>query len=452
VITRNFLLGFTVLAAGLICGYFASRGAEQIHESLASHLPLSYEKEEIPHASVVNLSTIYSLSGKEFEEEQKQVSDAFREAARQKQSLLQSPDSLIADREAYDDRILKAERQLDVLRLKDYYSQFFLYYYHWLDSGDLQSAVKYKLALGQCKATLEYTSEKLIDDPAVSFTEYEEMMHLMRIADQGSRTVRWARVLLVFLLFLLLMGIPGFIRSSGYKRFAASLYFDALFRPHRISDLNHWHSVKRTALAFLAVYFLGIMIFFSFVSWKIPLLVGMLGLLPAGLLVLFSGQPGRWAEVLLSFLAPKMLILILILGIIAPRGTVYFWHLLWVSEPFRLIFISLLFMLLFRKFHVYMILARKWSHRRSPGSVSMLCLAVGIQLLIAGICFYIFGTEESLRALNRELLLVPDVLLKFPDLPLLWLMLFSGLLVTANLLILILNRNNTDLPSKSLKT
>ena len=55
------------------------------------------------------------------------------------------------------------EREVDLLRLKDYYRQFFMHYYRWLDTGDTQSSVQYKLALGQFKATVDWLEEKYRD-------------------------------------------------------------------------------------------------------------------------------------------------------------------------------------------------------------------------------------------------------------------------------------------------
>ena len=255
-----------VLLAGLAAGYFASRGVNKLHERSISELPDFYSREDIPTASLANLSTIYMHSEEQFREVLNQGSDAIMEAARRRQVLVEARDRVTEHHQAYDNLILEAERDVDLLRLQDYYSQFYMHYYRWLDSGDAQSAVQYKLALGQFKATLDFTMEKFMEDPPLTELELEDLRSAIRIAEQTNRSMRWAKVVVVVLIFLLVMGIPGLLRDSGYKRFAGSLYFDSLFRPNMISSLHRWHSTKRLALALLIIYLFALLIISSFVS------------------------------------------------------------------------------------------------------------------------------------------------------------------------------------------
>ncbi len=194
------MLGIIVLLAGLTCGYIASRGAQRLHERLLSNLHTSYNRDNIPAASAANLSTIYDLSKEHFQEVLNQDQDGIMEAARRRNLLVQSRDRVTTNIEAYEQLILQAELEVDLLRLKDYYSQFYMHYYRWLDSGDGQSTVQYKLALGQFKATLDYTMEKFMEDPVLKDSEYEEMQTAIRIVEQTDRTIRWARVVVVILI------------------------------------------------------------------------------------------------------------------------------------------------------------------------------------------------------------------------------------------------------------
>lgn len=439
-----------VLLAGLTAGYFASRVASRLHNEALSYLPVYYSKEEIPAATVANLSTIYERSKEQFKAVLKQGQDAIREAARRRQVLQQSQDRVTTNYDAYEQLILQAEREVDLRRLLDYYSQFYMHYYRWLDSGDAQSAVQYKLALGQFKATLDDVLEKQQEDPVLRARESEELRTAIRIAEQSNRTIRWARVVLVFLLFLLVMGIPRLIRDSGYKRFAGTLYFDALFRPNHISSLNRWHSIHRVAFVLLSLYLFSLVIGSSFISWRIPVVIGALGLIPVIVLAGLSGVRGKLSALLISFMAPKMLVLIMVLGVVALRGPNFFWYLIWGSELSRTLFISLLFMLIFRKFHINMILARKWSYRNRSGSAAMVCMALGFQLLVSGALIYGFGPEESLAALNRELLLLPAYLLESYPMFLNWMMIIAGILTISSLSIFIFNRRREHTPSGSI--
>jgi len=438
-----------VLLAGLTAGYFASRVAHRLHEKWLSDLPAYYSRGEIPVAAMFNLSTIYDSSKEDFQEVLKLGQNALREAARRRQVLQQSRERVTTNPEAYEQLILQSEREVDLHRLLDYYNQFYLHYYRWLDTGNAQSAVQFKLALGQFKATLDYVLEKQKEESALTVLETEELQRAIRIAEQSMRTIRWSKVVVVFLVFLLVMGIPRLIRDSGYKKFAGSLYFDALFRPRDISDLNRWHSLLRIALILPLLYLFGLVIFSSFISWRIPLIFGALGLIPVIILILLTGKQKNYSALLVSYMAPKMLVLILVLGIVALRGQGFFWYRLWSTELFRMLFLSLLFMLILRKLQVNMILARKWSHRNRNGSAAMVGMALGLQFLICGVFLYCFGPEESLAALNSELLLLPAYLLETPPKLLNWMMTLAGILTLSSLSIFIFNRRRKHVPLRS---
>ena len=148
-------------------------------------------------------------------------------------------------------------------------------------------------------------------------------------------------------------------------------------------------------------------------------------------------------------MAPKMLLLILVLVFVALRGPNFFWHRIWGEELFRGLIISLLIMLIFRKFHVNLILARKWSRRNRSGSASMVWMALGLQVLMAGTGMYFFGPEDCLLALNRELLLLPPNLLGSPSLLLKWMMILAGVLTVSALLVFFFNRRSLSAPSRS---
>ena len=437
-ITRNALHGIIFLLAGLAAGYFAFR---------CSEIPESVPTTEFPLASVTSLGSLYDQNKEQFQEVVSRGSAMVRETALRKQVLEQSSDSIKANYENYKQLISQAAKDLAILRLQDYYTQFYMHYFRWLDTGDGQSAVQYKLALGQFKATLNYTLEN--EGQLLSPLQIKNLRTFIRIVEQSDRSIRWAKVLVVVLIFLLVMGIPRFIRTIGYKRFAASLYFDAIFRPNLISQLNSWHSTQRMALALPGLYLFAFVIISSFISWRIPLIFGLLGLLPVMLYIGLSYSTRKLGVLGISFLAPKMLLIILVLGIVAVRGPMFFWYRIWGMDLFRLVFLSLFFMLIFHKIHVNMILIRKWSHRNRCGSAAIVALAVGLQLLLAGTLLYIFGTAESLVALNMELLLQPDSLIGFSPELRFWLMLIALITSVTALIFILLNRKRGSEISKS---
>ena len=415
-ITRNARISIVVLMAGLIAGYFAFllshdlpvfRMQETGFSSWTGEGQAPDSSGQKFYGSSVELSYLYEASKSDFPEVVDRASRAMQEISRRKELLMRSGDTLVASPEELDRQMAQLDYSLDVLRLLDYYTRYFMHYYLWLDTGHLPASVDYKLAMGQFRATVAYHQQKYKEQAHTQGADLEALMQGTRVAEQSDRSVRWARVVTVVLLFLLLMGIPRFIRDQGYRKFAGSLYFDALFRPGKVSDLNAWHSIPRLALALVLLYLFGGVILSSFVSWLIPLVLGAMGLFPVLFLMLIMGQHRKPAEVLVSLMAPKVLILVLVLGIAAVRGPMYFWYHFWVSPWIRAIFLGILTMLIFHKFRVHAVLARKWSHRNRLGAASMAGMAAGLQFLVCGVLLGVFGLEKSLLVLNRDLVLLP---------------------------------------------
>ena len=237
--------------------------------------------------------------------------------------------------------------------------------------------------------------------------DLEELMTGTSVAAQTDRSVRWARVLTVILLFMLVMGIPRFIRDRDYRKFAGSLYFDAIFRPNKVSDLSAWHSIVRLAVTLIILYLFGGVILSSFSSWLLPVALGALGMLPMVFLIMVIKHRTKSIEIAVSLMAPKVLILVVVLGVVAVRGPMFFWYHIWVSELSRTIFLAVFTMMVFHKFHVHMVLIRKWSHLNRRRAAALLGMAAAIQLLVSGILLMGFGLEKSLHALNKDVLLLP---------------------------------------------
>ena len=252
---------------------------------------------------------------------------------------------------------------------------------------------------------------------------------------------------MVIALFLLILGIPGAVRDRANRRFAGSLYFYSLFRPHWITGLNLYHGTGRLVLFMVLLYLFGLTLFSAFTSLLFPVFIGGLGLFFCITLALIIGKSKDFPKVLLSLLAPKFLIVTGILVFVAIRGPFYFWYLMWTSDLFKMLFFSIFFMLLFRKFHIYIVLSKKWS-QGTFSSGAMVFLVLGFQLLLAGLVLLLFGLEQSLTALNNELLVLPTGLSKIMgitthlSIPLAlpwWIIYFSAGLIFISFLIFMLD-------------
>jgi hypothetical protein len=249
--------------------------------------------------------------------------------------------------------------------------------------------------------------------------------------------------------FLLILGIPGLMRDRAHMKFAATLYFDALFRPHLVGRLPSYHSTGRLCLFLVTLYLLSLVIFSSFSAILVPLSLGFLGMLVTLLLTMLMNSGGEFRKIFVTVMAPRVIIMSFIAALIAVRGSGYFWYQLWVSDLFRMIFFSIFVMLIFRKFHIYILMGKKLGRRNSAGSAALVFMVFGIQLLVAGVSLQLFGLEESLTALNNELLVLPGGLSKIMGItthlgiPLqlpVWIILFASILTALSFLLFLFNR------------
>lgn len=367
---------------------------------------------DILGASSAVFSNIYYICRARFREVIREGDEAVEGARIMKQQLMEVKPLVTSHIDDYEQLISSVDYEIELFRLLDYYRQFFMNYYRWIDSGELQSSVSYRLAMGQFKAMMYFHELKYGGDLNTPGFDFEEVRSGIRIAENTPMSVRWARVIVVVSLFLLLLGVPGFIRERAGRRFASSLYFDAFFRPYRISRLYLYHGTGTVVVLQLLLYVLAMVVFSAFTSWLFPLCIGGLGLVYILILALWASPAGSFNKTLVTLMGPKLLIITLILVVVAVRGPFYFWYQIWVSDLFKILFFSLFIMLLFRKFHVFTVLVGKWTGRKRLVSAGMVLNVLGIQLVLAGLALKIFGLERSLTALNNELLILPGGLSK----------------------------------------
>ena len=232
------------------------------------------------------------------------------------------------------------------------------------------------------------------------------------MAEATPSSVRWAKVVVVLFVFLLILGIPGAIRDRANRSFAGTLMFNSIFRPHRISGANLYHGTRRLAFFLVSLYILALAIFSAFTSLLFPLFIGGLGLFFVLVLAALISKGKEMAKIVVSLMAMKVLMMSAILVVVAIRGPLFFWYLMWTSDLFKMLFFTLYGMLMFRKFQVYAILCRKWSANGTPAPVALVYVVLGFQVLLSGLALWIFGLERSLTALNNELLVLPAGLSK----------------------------------------
>jgi len=403
-------------------------------------------------ASSSVLSNMYYISRENLQGVIDEGLDAVLGAIAMKDLLLEVRDRVEYNRADFDKLLASVDYEIELFRLLDYYRQFFMHYYRWVDTGDPHSRISYKLALGQFKAVMEFHERKYSGNLNTLGMDFEESRTGLKIAEKTDASIRWSKVAVVVFLFLLLMGIPGAVRDRANRKFAGTLLFDSIFRPNLISGLNLYHGTTRMAFFLVVLYLLSLVIFSSFTSLLFPVCIGALSLIYVFVLTAIIHKGKDAARILVTLMAPKVLIMVGILIIVAIRGPLFFWYLIWTSDLFKILFISLFIMLLFRKFQVYRIVCRKWNRDGGKHIQSLVFTLLGVQILLVGVALLIFGLEESLTALNNELLILPAGLSKIMgitthlgiplELPL-WIIFFAAGLIVISLIGLLIRERQS---------
>jgi hypothetical protein len=262
-----------------------------------------------------------------------------------------------------------------------------------------------------------------------------------------------AKALLVLILFLFLLGLPGLNISRRVRKFAASLLFDSVFRPHRISRLNSYYRTGTVALLSILLFGTGIFVFSALSAVVFPVSLILLVMLYIVPLSLVTGQPGDRIKSLVTLMGPKLLILVVMLSFVAYRGPMFFWYMVWTSDLFRILFFTVFIALIFRRIQLNIIAVKRWSERNYSGAAGLVFMFMGIQLLIAGIVMHFTGLERCLALINDELLILPGGLSRIlgitthlgipTGLPL-WIIWFSSVLAVTGSIFFILNRKRVE--------
>jgi len=435
-----FMDSYEVMKKGLYIGEYAKYDVRALGLELPPMLWI-FEWDLLGASSSV-FSNLYFITRDHFQAVMDEGLEAVRGAIAMKDLLLEARDRVEFNTGDYDRLLESVDYEIELFRLLDYYRQYFMHYYHWIDTGDLQSKASSQLALGQFKAVMDFHEKKYGKNLNTLGMDFEETRTGLKIAEETTASVRWAKVVVVIFIFLLILGIPGAVRDRANRKFAGSLLFDSIFRPYLISGLNLYHGTKRLAIFLVSLYLLSLVIFSSFSSLLFPVFIGGLSLIFVLALTVMMKRGKETAKILVSLMAAKVLVMVGILTIVAIRGPNYFWYLFWTSDPFKTIFLSLLIMLLFRKFQVYLILCRKWSQEGGAALRALVFIMLGVQILLLGVALLVFGLEASLTAINNELLVLPAGLSKIMgitthlgiplELPL-WIILFASALIMISL-------------------
>jgi hypothetical protein len=300
----------------------------------------------------------------------------------------------------------------NLLHTLAWYRRAFLYYYHWLDTGDSHAFRTWSEASATFrKAKREHVSayEKNLDFPAYNFYAADAgMAHALR-----SRSMAWlARVVLILTAGLFLAGSRFFQdRSPSWpgKKGVKAIWYN-LTRPW-----GPFHPKERSRADLILLYLvpysliaMGLVIFSSFLSPHFAIGMGLsLCVFVVSLRALCRGNPGAGVSLQASVAGSVLCLSALFMAVVSVRGPLCFWYLCWASPSFRISFLSLCVGAFLWMFFVLYAVFRKTCNATGLCAIGNLLMVFGAVLGFNAVVIGAIGLEVFLTALNNELAVLP---------------------------------------------
>ena len=315
------------------------------------------------------------------------------------------------NQEDYDKFIESLEYQSQLFSVLARYRQFFLNYYAWLDAGDPARLEQWEKAQGMLIADILAHEEQYnghLDFPSYNFDESKTGI---RMISNSGLAIWMARVLIIIFLLVLLLGSPFVQERFGRNKFSASaaVLYSSLFGIRWLkSQRGQGHPVIILLQLMLIVG--GILALSSFHAIWLSLgivIFSILFLFSIGSVQYFSSTTCPHPSDLMGALMPGVGLVMLPLTIVSLRGPGQFYYLLWTSEMFRTVFITLLVVLLLWNYYAFYQKLRGAFGLSRLGTTAQILLTQGIQFIVGGSLVILLGFEYVLTIFNDEIQLLP---------------------------------------------
>jgi len=296
------------------------------------------------------------------------------------------------------------------------YRLAFLPYYHWLDTGDPVAFSNWQTNMAEFEARKRQHLAKYADN--LDFPAYNFMP-----ADVGMAHAKRSNAMMVIARLVVLLGLCMLILGSGPLhgcacRFPGKAGLRVLWLATATPDADLSNDLQTgfdrfAVLLPFALFAIGLLTFSSFLSVEFPLWLGLLTvvhLCPP--LWLVKGERAAVFRLLAAMAGSLLCVTILLMGIVAIRGPVYFWFQFWTSPIFRMLFAALLFAWMFWSYWKLRVVFRSTSARSFPVAAGALLSSVGAAVLVGSAVCAVTGLEERLTAVNNEMAILPLCLSK----------------------------------------
>ncbi len=311
---------------------------------------------------------------------------------------------------ATDDVLASLRYHVDLLGLWAAHRESFLLYYDWMENGSPESRRSWNVARERFAGTAAEHRASYGDNLDFPAYELAPASRAMTAAGRGDDAMWLARFVLLSIVLALALGTAPLQRRTGWyagKKMMRYLWIGAM-RPWRSRGLRRDPSPPYFGLTstVLCVCALTLVSLTSVSSWTLSLGVAIVVLV--FIVGLKTGLTGPRIDAKDRFLpmaaVPLLIVCLPVLGALAWRGPLGFWHGFWTSETFRLLWVGALS--LAGVWALYALWVVMPHGRKVPVRVlsAGLCLAFGSVLTLL---WFVPDISYLLRLLDQPLLVVP---------------------------------------------
>lgn len=288
--------------------------------------------------------------------------------------------------------------ELNLFEVLAWYRKAFFSYYHWLDTGNMQSYEAWQTALATFNALKEQHLDQYqdhLDFPAYNFFEVDSGFALM---ERNHALITPIRILLSVLILSLIANRFFFRKYFARQRCANGKERNGFIRLLPLLKIS-------MMLAFVLLTMILSTLFhsFYFVFWS----VGSLLVFDLILVYLKKSNHDSPSSRLILLVEPLFILAGLALIVFAYRGPLYLINQMFTNPMWRMLFVWTILLFSAWPIYRYFFLNNTDSGHIFSNNMGNLAIASGVTLLLTSATFQAIGLESVLTKFNNELLLLP---------------------------------------------
>jgi len=378
--------------------------------------------------------------------------EAVAEAEKQKEIAFSLQNRVVKNRSDYQMLLASMDYQINLFQTLALYRHYFLKYYQWLDTGEKSAYVEWNKVLIEFETQYQLHIAKHgynLDFPAYNF---DEALVSIEVAKRTKKFSLLALALSFLIFIAIFLGIRPFQKKNKFfpMKALSSLLWNALVKPTTAYTKREGMCIPVVGFVWLEILIMGSLFVFSsgIAGSFFWLFQGSLILYIFSIFVLNLSSFKTKSIEYLAVLSPVLVILLGLMSISAIRGPMYFWNTFWISDIFRVIFLTAFVAIIMWTYFVLYHRQKVLGSNNGLKAFANVLIIQAVQFLYLGVLSKFNGLEKSLTVLNDELIVLPGGLSRIlgitthlgipagiPD----YLLIGSGLFLFVGILFLLMN-------------